>query len=287
MRIDILIDTKEYPELKFWMERACYSAPKNRINYRTFQMNIFVCVSHVPDTTTKVNVAGDGSSLDPAGVKFILNPYDEFAVEEALKLKEKHGGEVVAVSVGGDPAKEAIRQALAMGADKGILIKADKSDAFSVAEMLAATMLQRTPDIVLMGKQSIDFDGMEIAPMVSELTGMPSATVVVGLSINGTTAVAEREVEGGKEKIELAMPCIIAAQKGLNDPRYPSLPNIMKAKQKPIEEVAVSAPAPRTAVVKMTKPEKKRVGKILKVEADAKATAHELAKLLHEEAKLI
>ncbi len=250
-------------------------------------MKIFVCVSHVPDTTTKVNVAGDGRSLDPAGVKFILNPYDEFAVEEALKLKEKNGGEVIAVSVGADPAKEAIRQALAMGADRGILIKGDKSDAFSVAEMLAATIKANSPEIVLMGKQSIDFDGMEVAPMLSELTGMPSATVVVGLTIEGGKAIAEREVEGGKEKIELSMPCIIAAQKGLNEPRYPSLPNIMKAKQKPIEEVASTASGARTAVVTMTKPEKKRVGKILKVESDAKATAHELAKLLHEEAKLI
>lgn len=250
-------------------------------------MNIFVCVSHVPDTTTKVNVAGDGKSLDPAGVKFILNPYDEFAVEEALKLKEKNGGEVIAMSVGIDPAKEAIRQALAMGADKGILIKGDKSDAFSVAEMLASVLKQRNPDIILMGKQSIDFDGMQVAPMLSELTGFPSATVVVGLTIDGSKAVAEREVEGGKEKIELSMPCIIAAQKGLNEPRYPSLPNIMKAKQKPIEEIAGSASAPRTAVVKMDKPEKKRVGKILKVDGDPKIAAFELAKLLHEEAKLI
>lgn len=250
-------------------------------------MNIFVAVSHVPDTTTKVNVAGDGRSLDPAGVKFILNPFDEFAVEEALRLKEKNGGEVVVLSVGTDAAKEAIRQALAMGADKGILIKGDKSDAFSVAEMLATVIKDRNPDIVLMGKQSIDFDGMEIAPMLSELTGLPAATVVVGLSIDGATATVEREVEGGKEKIELTLPCIVAAQKGMNEPRYPSLPNIMKAKQKPIEEVAGSGSPARTVVVKMDKPEKKRIGKILKVDGDAKLVAQELARLLHEEAKLI
>lgn len=250
-------------------------------------MKIFVCVSHVPDTTTKVNVAGDGRSLDPAGVKFILNPYDEFAVEEALKLKEKNSGEVIAVSVGTDAAKEAIRQALAMGADKGILVKGEKSDAFTVAEMLSTVIKQHAPELVLMGKQSIDFDGMEVAPMLSELTGLPAATVVVGLMVDGGKAVAEREVEGGKERIELSVPCIIATQKGLNDPRYPSLPNIMKAKQKPIEEITSSAAPSRTVVTKMDKPEKKRVGKILKVDGDAKATAHELAKLLHEEAKLI
>ena len=250
-------------------------------------MKIIVCVSHVPDTTTKVNVAADGKNIDPAGVKFILNPYDEFAVEEALRLKEKNGGEVIVASVGSDAAKEAIRQALAMGADKGMLIKADKSDSFAVAALLAASLKDQGADLILLGKQSIDFDGMEVAPMLAELLDLPCATVVVSLTIDGTTAIVEKEVEGGKEKIALAMPAIVAAQKGLNEPRYPSLPNIMKAKQKPIEEVAVDAPAPRTMVVKMDKPEKKRVGKILKSEGNAPAIAGELAKLLHEEAKVI
>lgn len=250
-------------------------------------MNIFVCVSHVPDTTTKVNVAGDGKNIDPAGVKFILNPYDEFAVEEGLRLKEKNGGEVTVVSVGSDAAKEAIRQALAMGADKGILIKADKSDAFSVAELLSTTLKGVSADIILMGKQSIDFDGMEIAPMLAELMDLPAATVVTSLAIEGGKAIVEKEVEGGKEKIELSMPCIIAAQKGLNDPRYPSLPNIMKAKQKPIQDVAATAPAARTMVVKMDKPEKKRVGNIIQADGNAAGAAAELARLLHEEAKVI
>lgn len=250
-------------------------------------MNIFVCVSHVPDTTTKVNVAGDGKNIDPAGVKFILNPYDEFAVEEALRLKEKNGGEVTVVSVGAESAKEGMRQALAMGADKGILIKADKSDAFSVASLLADTLKTVNADIILLGKQSIDFDGMEIAPMLAELMDLPAATVVVSLAIDGGKATVEKEVEGGKEKIELSMPCIVAAQKGLNEPRYPSLPNIMKAKQKPIQDVAATAPAARTAVVKMDKPEKKRVGKILQADGNAAGAASELARLLHEEAKVI
>ncbi|HYM19558.1 MAG TPA: electron transfer flavoprotein subunit beta/FixA family protein [Candidatus Kapabacteria bacterium] len=250
-------------------------------------MKIIVCVSHVPDTTTKVNVAADGKSIDPAGVKFILNPYDEFAVEEALRLKEKNGGEVIVASVGSDAVKEAIRQALAMGADKGILIKADKSDSFGVAALLAGVLKDQGADLILLGKQSIDFDGMEIAPMLAELLDLPCATVVVALTIDGNMIVAEKEVEGGKEQIALTMPAIIAAQKGLNDPRYPSLPNIMKAKQKPIEEITLTAPSPRTVVVGMSKPEKKRVGKILKSEGNATAVANELAKLLHEEAKVI
>jgi electron transfer flavoprotein beta subunit len=250
-------------------------------------MNIVVCVSHVPDTTTRVNVAGDQKSLDPNGVKFILNPYDEFAVEEALKLRDKHKGEVTAISVGADNAKEAIRQALAMGADKGVLIKGDKSDSFAVAEMLAAQLKTMNADLILLGKQSIDFDGSEIAPMLSEMLDIPAATVVVALSIEGTNVRAEKEVEGGREIIELTLPCLIAAQKGLNDPRYPSLPNIMKAKQKPIAEVAGAASAPRTEVVKMDKPERKRQNKIVNADGNPQGAATELARLLHEEAKVI
>jgi electron transfer flavoprotein beta subunit len=138
-----------------------------------------------------------------------------------------------------------------------------------------------------MGKQSIDFDGMEIGPMLSEMLDMPAATVVVSLVIDGTNVTAEKEVEGGREMIELTLPAIIAAQKGLNEPRYPSLPNIMKAKQKPIQEIAGTPGDARTEVVTMTKPEKKRMNKILKLDGNPTGTAHELARLLHEEAKVI
>ncbi len=250
-------------------------------------MNILVCVSHVPDTTTRINVGADGKSMDPAGVKFILNPYDEFAVEEALRLRDKHKGEVTATTVGADNAKEAIRQALAMGADKGILVKGEKQDSYQVAAMLADAIRPLNPDLILLGKQSIDFDGMEIAPMLSELLDLPCATVVVGLAIEGMKATVEKEVEGGREVIEMNLPCIIAAQKGLNDPRYPSLPNIMKAKQKPIQEIAGNPGGARTEIVQMTKPEKKRANKILKSEGNAAGAAQELARLLHEEAKVI
>ena len=249
-------------------------------------MTIAVCVSHVPDTTTRINVGGDTKSIDPAGVKFILNPYDEFAVEEALKLRDKLKGEVIAVSAGPDTAKEAIRQALAMGADKGILVKGEKKDSWQVAEMLAAAIKPLNADLILLGKQSIDFDGMEIAPMLSELLDLPAATVVVKLDIDGTKVTAEKEVEGGREIIETELPCIIAAQKGLNEPRYPSLPNIMKAKQKPIQEIAGAPSAARTEVVQMTKPDKKRANKILQG-VEGAAAAHELARMLHEEAKVI
>jgi electron transfer flavoprotein beta subunit len=250
-------------------------------------MNIIVCVSHVPDTTTRINVAADGKSMDPAGVKFILNPYDEFAVEEALRLRDKMKGEVTIISAGADNAKEAIRQSLAMGADKGILIKGEKADSFQVAKMLAGAIKPLNPDLILMGKQSIDFDGMEMAPMLSELLDLPAATVVVALTIEGNKATVEKEVEGGREIIELDMPCIIAAQKGLNDPRYPSLPNIMKAKQKPILEIVGANIGARTEILQMTKPDKKRANKIVKSDGNPTAAAQQLARLLHEEAKVI
>jgi electron transfer flavoprotein beta subunit len=250
-------------------------------------MNIIVCVSHVPDTTTRINVAGDAKSIDSAGVKFILNPYDELAVEEALRLRDKVKGEVTVITVGADNAKEAIRQALAMGADKGILVKGEKKDSWQVAEMLANAIKPLGADLILLGKQSIDFDGMEIAPMLSELLDLPAATVVVGLTIDGNKATAEKEVEGGREVIEIELPCIIAAQKGLNDPRYPSLPNIMKAKQKPVQELQGAPSAARTEVLQLTKPEKKRANKILKTDGNPTHAAHELARMLHEEAKVI
>ncbi|MEO6940890.1 MAG: electron transfer flavoprotein subunit beta/FixA family protein [Candidatus Kapaibacterium sp.] len=250
-------------------------------------MNIVVCVSHVPDTTARITIGADTTKIDATGVKFILNPYDELAVEEALRLREKNTGEVTVITVGADSAKDAIRQALAMGADKGVLVKGETTDAFQVADMLAAAIKTLNPDIILLGKQSIDFDGMEIAPMLSELLDLPAATVVVSLKIDGGKAIVEKEVEGGREIIELGMPCIIAAQKGLNDPRYPSLPNIMKAKQKPIQEIAGSSAAARTKILSLDKPDKKRANKIIKADGNPTAAAHELARMLHEEAKVI
>ena len=250
-------------------------------------MKIIVCVSHVPDTTAKITVSADGMNIDATGIKFILNPYDEFAVEEALKLKEKNGGEVIALSVGSDTSKEAIRQALAMGADRGILVKGEKSDSYQVAEMIAQAIHPLSPDLILMGKQSIDTDGMQLPSMLSEILDLPAASVVTALTIDGTSVKAEKEVEGGKEILSLVLPCIISAQKGLNDPRYPSLPNIMKAKSKPIEEIAGIASSARTVVIKMDRPEKKRANNIINTDGNPVSAASQLVKLLHEDAKVI
>jgi electron transfer flavoprotein beta subunit len=169
-----------------------------------------------------------------------------------------------------------------------VLVKTVPSTSMDVAKAIATVAREMKPDLIMLGKQSIDFDGMEIGPMLSELLEWPAATVVVSLKIEGTKATVEKEVEGGKETIEMTMPCIVGAQKGLNDPRYPSLPNIMKAKQKPIQESTVAEPTSiRVTLVKIDKREKKRANKVLKVEGNAALIASQLAHLLHDEAKVI
>lgn len=248
-------------------------------------MNIVVCISQVPDTTTKVAIAPDGKKIAAAGVKYILNPYDEFAIEEGLQLRAKHGGTVTVVSVGGESAKEILRTALAMGVDKAVLVKDDeRNDSFGVAQNLAQIARNAGAEIVLFGRQSIDFDSYGMASMVAELLEMPSVSMVSKLSIENGKVIAERDIEGGKEVVETSLPCVLSAQKGLNDPRYPKLPDIMKAKSKPIEEHSSVAGAARVETLSMELPKTNRVGKIL---GGTEADIRELVRLLHEEAKAI
>lgn len=248
-------------------------------------MKIVVCVNHVPDTETRVKVGSDGISIDRTGVNFIMNPYDEFGVEEALRVKQKHGGEVTAVSLGGETHKETLRKALAMGVDKAVLLKDDSPrDSLSVAKALAEYLKGISPDVILFGKQSIDSDDGAVGSMVAELLGMPSVSVVVKLEIEGTTVKAEREIEGGHEKVETRLPVVITAQKGLNEPRYPSLKGIMAAKSKPIEEITPTPASLHVEVLAMRKPPAKSAGKILGTDASA---VPELVRLLHEEAKVL
>ncbi|MFA6468242.1 MAG: electron transfer flavoprotein subunit beta/FixA family protein [Bacteroidota bacterium] len=248
-------------------------------------MKILVLVNHVPDTETKVKVGADGKVIDPTGVNYMLNPYDEFGVEEALKTKQQFGGEVLVVSLGGDSNKETLRKALAMGCDKAVLLKdAVSRDSYAVAFALAEYAKEYGPDIIFCGKQSIDYDNAQVGGLVAEMLGIPSVSVVVKLTINERNIIAEREIEGGHEIIHATLPALISAQKGLNEPRYPSLKGIMDAKRKPIEEKAPAAADSRVEVNGMSKPPAKAQGKI--VGADATAAA-ELVRLLHEEAKVI
>ena len=248
-------------------------------------MNILVCISQVPDTTAKIQVSGDGKSIEKTGIKFILNPYDEFAIEEGLRLRERFGGTVTALTVGPETSKEILRTALAMGVDKAGIVKTDDIlDSYNVAENIAGYAKSISPDLVIFGRQSIDFDSSGMAPMVAEMLDLPSISVVSSCNIENNAITAERDIEGGKEVLTCSIPCVISAQKGLNDPRYPKLPDIMKAKSKPIEEIASCHGSALVSLTSMALPSSKRVGMIV---GDSEAEIASVVTALHEQAKVI
>ncbi|UCC84461.1 MAG: electron transfer flavoprotein subunit beta/FixA family protein [Gemmatimonadota bacterium] len=249
-------------------------------------MRIIVCVKRVPDSESRIAKAKDGLSVDTQGVKFVLNPYDEYAVEEALKLKEAAGdGSVSVITLGGEESKETLRTALAMGVDEAVLLKGQPSvDGLGTAEKLAEAIKGREYDLVLFGKQAIDDDNLQVPAMVAELLGLPCATVVTELQVDGGAVTATREVEGGHEIVEFELPGLIAAQKGLNEPRYPSLKGIMQAKKKPLEEVDAGDAESRLEVVEVMNPPVRAAGQIVGEGADA---VPELVRKLRDEAKVI
>lgn len=248
-------------------------------------MKLAACINHVPDTAAKINIAADGKTVDKTGITYIFSPYDEFAVEECLRLKEKNGGDVTVISLGGDAHKETLRKAIAMGADKAVLLK-DESvrDSFGVARALADYLKELSADAIFFGKQSVDYDDGAIGGMVAEMLGLPSVSVVVKLDVADGKAIAEREIEGGREVVETPLPAVFTAQKGLNEPRYPSLKGIMGAKSKPIEERPASPVTAKTEPLQMQKPPPKPAGRIIGTDVSA---VPELVRLLHEEAKVI
>ncbi len=246
-----------------------------------------VCIKQVPDTETKVKVAANGRSLDPAGVTLVINPYDEFALEEALRVREKEGaGEVVVLSLGGPGVQATLRNALATGADRAIHLKSDGAapDPLAVARALAAALKELPARIIWFGKQAVDDDCAQVAPMVAELLGLPCVTVVAHFALNGETAVVEREVEGGREVVEVGLPAVFSAEKGLNEPRYASLKGIMAAKKKPIEERPAELGEAALEVVALELPPARAPGRIVGQGVEA---VPELVRVLHEEAKLI
>ena len=254
-------------------------------------MKIAVCLKPVPATDTRVKVEGGGKRLDPAGVSMVINPYDEFALEEALKLKEAAGaGEVVLLTVGPASFGATIRNGLAMGADSAVLLGTDgEVDTLQVARALAAEITGKGYDLVLCGKQAVDDDAAQVAPMIAELLSLPCATVVTKLTLEGpvapgTKVKAHREIEGGIEELEFALPAVVAAQKGLNEPRYPSLKGIMAAKKKVVEERPAQLGEPVLEVVSLTLPAARSAGRIV---GEGVAAVPELVRLLREEAKVI
>jgi len=249
-------------------------------------MKIVVCVSHVPDTAARIKVGSDGKTIDPAGVTYIINPYDEYAVEEALKTKEKLGaGEVIVITLGTEISKETIRKALAMGADSAVLLKDESSrDSMGIAKALSEEIKTQEAQLVFMGKQSVDYDSSIVGQLTAELLGYSCVSVCVKLDMDGDKIIAEREIEGGREVVETSLPSIITCQKGLNEPRYASLKGIMAAKKKTIEEKPAAAFNPTAEIVGMHLPAGKQPGRI--VGSDASAVP-ELVRLLKEEAKVI
>jgi len=250
-------------------------------------MKILVCIKRVPDTTTKIKIHGDGKRIDPAGVKFVLNPYDEIAVEKAVQIKEAKGeAEVVVLSLGPPEAATEIRTALAMGADRGILLKADATgwDSHAVATALAEAARAENPDLILFGRQAVDDDEMQVGVRVAEMLGLPSAHIVGALELGDGKMTLRREIEGGFETIECPLPAVVTAQKSLAEPRYPSLKGIMAAKKKPLEQRDVAPPGAKIEILKMELPPDRPPGKIVGEGVEA---VPKLVELLHGEAKVI
>ncbi len=258
-------------------------------------MKIAVCLKQVPATDSRIKPSGDAHAVDLAGVEWVVNPYDEFALEEALRLKEKYPGEVVVLSIGGDKVEEAMRSALALGADRAIVLKEPaflNAEPLAIAEALAAMAKRETPDLILCGKQGVDHDRMAVPAMLAEKLDWPQATVVVKLDIaaDGKSAHAEREVEGGHEELEITLPAVVAAQKGLNEPRYANLKGIMAAKKKPVTvvtaaELGLTPPQSTVSVVDVSQPSQARKNRM--ITGDPAEQVEELVRILRTEEKIL
>lgn len=254
-------------------------------------MKILVLMKQVPDTATTIRLNPDAKAIQTDGIKWVINPYDEFAIEECLRIKEKYGGEVVVVSLGPDRTQEAIRQALAMGCDRAIHVVGEVQDSHGAAVALAQVCQEEGFDLILTGKQAVDDDMAQVGSLVAAALGLPQVTVVIELSVDieNHRLRAERELEGATEVVELPWPAVVTAQRGLNEPRYPTLPNIMKAKKKeiksrPLDSLSVDV-APWVEVEEFTLPPERPAARVLT--GEPQDTARELARLLHEEAKVI
>jgi electron transfer flavoprotein beta subunit len=249
-------------------------------------MKILVPVKRVVDYNVKVRVKADGSGVETAGVKMSMNPFDEIAVEEAVRLKENGvATEIVAVSMGVTQCTETIRTALAMGADRGILVETDvELQPLAVAKLLKAIAEKEQPRLIILGKQAIDDDMSATGQMLAALLGWPQGTFASKLELSGDTATVTREIDGGLETVALTLPAIVTTDLRLNEPRYASLPNIMKARKKPIATMKPADldvdPAPRLTVLKVSEPPKRQAG--VKVGSVA-----ELVQKLKTEAKVI
>lgn len=248
-------------------------------------MNLIACMKRVPDTASQIRVGADGRSVDPAGISYVVNPYDEFAVEECIKIKEARGGEVSVLTVGPADSTKEIRHCLAMGADKALHVKDEETqrDPLSTAKAIAAALKDRSFDLLFFGKQAVDHDNAQVGLIVATLLDLPAVAEVVKVEVGDGTVTVHREAEGKTEVVELPTPCVLTAQKGLNEPRYPNLKGIMQSKKKPIEEVAVEFAANALEVVSMEPPPARPEGRIV---GEGAAAVPELIRALRDEAKV-
>ncbi|KMY54956.1 electron transfer flavoprotein subunit beta [Bacillus sp. FJAT-27231] len=257
-------------------------------------MNIYVLLKRTFDTEEKISVAN--GQIQEDGAEFIINPYDEYAVEEAIQIRDEKGGEVTVVSVGSEEAEKQLRTALAMGADKAVLINTEddveNGDQYTTAKILAEFLKDKEADLIIAGNVAIDGGSGQVGPRVADQLGIPYVTTITDIKIEGESVHIVRDVEGDSEKIETSLPLLVTAQQGLNDPRYPSLPGIMKAKKKPLEELELGDldldeddVEAKTETIDVFLPPKKEAGRVL--EGDVSDQVKELVSLLHNEAKVI
>jgi electron transfer flavoprotein beta subunit len=253
-------------------------------------MNILVLMKRTFDTEEKIVIENNRVVED--GVEFIINPYDEYAIEEGIKLRDDFGGEVTVICVGPPESEKEVRTALAMGADRAILVDDEQlfGDEYKVSQVLAKVIQEREYDIILGGNVSVDNGAGQVAVRVAELLGIPQVTTITKLTLEGNKAIVERDVEGDVEIIETTLPALFTAQQGLNEPRYPSLPGIMKAKKKPLERLTASDLQlddleSKTEDVALSLPSKKEAGRVLQGELGDQV--QELVSLLRDEAKVI
>lgn len=260
-------------------------------------MEIIVLLKQVPATESFIGIADDGLSIKTEDIKWVINPYDEFAVEEALRIRSAHGGSVTIVSAGQERAVEAIRTALAMGADKGILIKdpvVDNCDALGIARILAAAVKDLQFDLIIAGQRAVDDDNFQVGTAVAEFLGIPNISLVIKEEIADGKIKCQRTVEGGTVVLEAPLPALFTTQRGLNEPRYASLPGIMKAKKKPLDiksfsDIGIDASEigkPKSKILAMKLPPEREGGRIIKGDS-SQSIVVELVNALHKEAKVI
>ena len=246
-------------------------------------MKLLVCISKTPDTTARIAFTADNKSYDDNGVQYIMNPYDEwYALVRAIELNEKDGGTVTVINVGPAANDIIIRKALAIGADDAIRVDAEPTDAFFTASQIASVARDKVYDMILTGKETIDYNGSEVPAMLAEMLDIPFISFVTGLEVSGGTVMARREIEGGVETVEVASPCVISGAKGLAEQRIPNMRGIMMAKRKPLEVVQPVEVTQRLSVESFELPPPKSSVKLVDPE-----NMDELVRLLHEEAKVI